>query len=121
MTKQSWRDGLGAWRQYYVPIIFIGLCYLAITMMWTLYSALVPIFLVTDYGMQAVAVGLVMMLDNVAALFIQPWIGARSDRLRTRLGGRLPIILLTAPGAGVGFMLIPTAGQLLGGLIGFVM
>ena len=67
------------------------LCYLAITMMWTLYAAYVPVFLDADFGLRVTAIGAVMMLDNLASLFMQPWIGARSDRLRSRLGRRLPI------------------------------
>lgn len=113
------RQGLHALRRHYLPIVFIGLAYLAITMMWTLYSAFVPVFLDMDYGMRAAAIGLVMMLDNMAGVVIQPWIGARSDRLRTPLGRRLPIILLGAPLAAISFAAIPVAGQRMGGLLGF--
>ena len=107
-------------RRYYVPAIAIGLCYLAITMMWTLYAAYVPVFLDADFGLRAAAIGVVMMLDNLSSLFIQPWIGARSDRLRARLGRRLPIILAAMPFAAVGFVLIPVAAHTLGSLVGFV-
>ena len=61
------------------------------------------------------------MLDNLASLFMQPWIGARSDRLRSRLGRRLPIILIGMPFAALGFVLIPTAAQSLSGLAGFIL
>lgn len=91
----------------YFPILFIGLCYLAISMMWTLYSAYVPVFLILDFRLSAAAIGGVMMLDNLAGLLIQPWIGARSDRLRSPLGRRLPIILIGAPVAALAFGLIP--------------
>lgn len=107
-------------RQDYVPASAIGLCYLAIAMMWTLYAAYVPVFLEADFGLRATAIGVVMMLDNLSSLFIQPWIGARSDRLRSRLGRRLPIILAAMPFAALGFVLIPVAAQLLGNLLGFV-
>ena len=56
---------------------------MAITTMWTLYSAYVPVLLQVDFGLRVTAIGLVMMLDNLLALLMQPWIGARSDRLRT--------------------------------------
>jgi Na+/melibiose symporter-like transporter len=108
-------------RLYYLPAVAIGLCYLAIAMMWTLYAAYVPVFLEADFGLRATAIGAVMMLDNLSALFIQPWIGARSDRLRSRLGRRLPIILAGMPFVALGFVLIPVAAQLLGNLWGFIL
>ena len=115
------RETAQAVRLHYVPAIAIGLCYLAITMMWTLYAAYVPVFLDADFGLRATAIGAVMMLDNLASLFMQPWIGARSDRLRSRLGRRLPIILIGMPFAALGFVLIPTAAQSLSGLAGFIL
>ena len=53
-----------------------------------------------------------MTLDNIAALFIQPPVGAWSDRLRTKLGRRLPFILVGAPISAVAFGLIPLAAVL---------
>ena len=53
-----------------------------------------------------------MALDNFAAFFIQPPVGAWSDRLRTKLGRRLPFILVGAPIAAVAFGLIPLATSL---------
>jgi Na+/melibiose symporter-like transporter len=122
LTKSNHRlrAAFQAVRLYYVPAIAIGLCYLAITMMWTLYAAYVPVFLDADFGLRAAAIGVVMMLDNLSSLFIQPWIGARSDRLRARLGRRLPIILAAMPFAALGFVFIPVAAQVLGSLLGFV-
>ena len=47
------REGAQVVRLYYVPAIAIGLCYLAITMMWTLYAAYVPVFLDADFGLRS--------------------------------------------------------------------
>lgn len=107
-------------RDYYAPAFFIGLCYMAITTMWTLYSAYVPVLLQVDFGLRATAIGAVMMLDNLTALLIQPWIGARSDRLRSRWGKRLPFIVASAPVAAVGFALIPLVHEHLDGLGAFI-
>jgi MFS family permease len=57
-------------------------------------------------------IGFFMTLDNIAALFIQPAVGAWSDRLRTRIGRRLPFILVGAPIAAVAFGIIPLAAVL---------
>ena len=101
--------------------MFIGLSYMAITTMWTLYSAYVPVLLQVDFGLRATAIGLVIMLDNLLALLVQPWIGARSDRLRSRWGKRLPFIVAGMPFAAAGFALIPLAGDYFDGLPGFVL
>jgi Na+/melibiose symporter-like transporter len=118
--QRQMRIAREAAQAYYMPALFIGLCYMAITTMWTLYSAYVPVMLQVDFGLRATAIGLVMMLDNLLALLVQPWIGARSDRLRSRWGRRLPFIVAGMPLAAAGFALIPLAGDLFQGLPGFV-
>ena len=50
-----------------------------------------------------------MTLDNFAALLIQPSVGAYSDRLRTRMGRRMPFLLIETPLAALAFGLIPLA------------
>lgn len=53
-----------------------------------------------------------MTLDNIAALFIQPPVGAWSDKLRTRFGRRIPFMLVGAPISAVAFGFIPVAAIL---------
>jgi maltose/moltooligosaccharide transporter len=53
-----------------------------------------------------------MTLDNIAALFIQPPVGAWSDRLRTPIGRRMPFILVGAPISALAFGIIPIAAVL---------
>ncbi len=53
-----------------------------------------------------------MTLDNIAAIFIQPPVGAWSDRLRTPIGRRMPFILIGAPVGALAFGLIPLAAAL---------
>jgi MFS family permease len=52
-------------------------------------------------------IGFVMTLDNWAAILIQPWIGALSDRTTTRIGRRLPFVAVGVPLAAGLFALIP--------------
>jgi MFS family permease len=53
-----------------------------------------------------------MTLDNIAALFILPSVGAWSDRLRTPIGRRMPFILIGAPISALAFGIIPLAAVL---------
>jgi MFS family permease len=57
-------------------------------------------------------VGFFMTLDNIAALLIQPFASAWSDRLRSPLGRRIPFILIGAPISAFAFGLIPVAAIL---------
>ena len=53
-----------------------------------------------------------MTLDNIAALLIQPPVGAWSDRLRTPIGRRMPFILIGAPIGAIVFGIIPLVAVL---------
>jgi MFS family permease len=76
------------------------------------YNAFVPIFLADKFHLSPVWIGFFMTLDNIAALFIQPPVGAWSDRLRTKIGRRMPFILIGAPIGAVAFGLVPLAAIL---------
>jgi MFS family permease len=76
------------------------------------YNAFVPLFLANKFALSPVLIGFFMTLDNIAALLIQPPVGAWSDRLRTPIGRRMPFILIGAPVAALAFGLIPLASVL---------
>jgi len=59
------------------------------------------------FGVGAFFVGFWLAVDNVLAFFIAPFVGAWSDRKRTRLGRRLPFVLVTLPFIVIGYFLIP--------------
>lgn len=96
----------------YGRVILLGFGFLSITMAWSLFNAYVPIFL-REFLPSAALVGVVMSLDNIAGMTIQPWFGARSDRTRSRLGRRLPYLVVGMPLAAVAFALLPLANSLL--------
>jgi maltose/moltooligosaccharide transporter len=79
---------------------------------WGVYNAFVPLFLANKFGLAPAWIGFFMTLDNIAALLIQPPVGAWSDKLRTPFGRRMPFILIGAPVGAVVFGLIPIAAAL---------
>jgi MFS family permease len=99
--------------------LLLGFGLFGISVLWGIYNALVPIFLqagrpdftegatIVGYGFSTALTGFIMSLDNMAALFILPYIGALSDRTRTRIGRRKPFILVGAPLAALAFIGIP--------------
>ena len=85
----------------------LGFGFFGVSVIWSVYNAYVPIFLANKFHLQPVLIGFFMTLDNIAALLIQPPIGAWSDRLRTPIGRRIPFILIGAPLGALAFGLIP--------------
>ncbi|MFE9976427.1 MFS transporter [Streptomyces hirsutus] len=75
---------------------------------WNFYESQVPPLL-REHIASAALVGLLMGMDNLLGIFIQPWIGARSDRTRTSWGRRMPYLVIGMPIAAVLFTLIPHA------------
>jgi maltose/moltooligosaccharide transporter len=96
----------------YGKIFLLGFGFFGVSVIWGVYNAFVPVFLADKFQLSPAWVGFFMTLDNIAALFIQPPVGAWSDRLRTKIGRRLPFILIGAPVGAVAFGLIPLQGAL---------
>lgn len=96
----------------YGKIFLLGFGFFGVSVIWGVYNAFVPIFLANKFNLEPSVIGFFMTLDNIAALFIQPPVGAWSDRLRTPLGRRLPFILIGAPITAIAFGLIPLAAVL---------
>ena len=107
----------------YKKVFLIGFGFFSTSVMWAVYNTYVPIFLQAGrpgfeattfgFGLSAVATGFIMTLDNIAAFFIQPIMGAFSDRTYTRIGRRMPFIVIFAPIAVLAFVLIPLAPQMI--------
>ena len=76
--------------------------------MWSFYDTQVPPLLREHVGSAAV-VGLLMGMDNLLGVFVQPWMGNRSDNTRTRWGRRMPYIAVVMPASALLFLLIPLA------------
>ena len=96
----------------YGKIFLLGFGFFGISIIWGVYNVYVPVFLANKFDLDVRLVALFMVLDNVAALFIQPPVGAWSDRLRTPIGRRMPFILIGAPIGAVAFGFIPVAAIL---------
>jgi MFS family permease len=88
--------------------------YFTSSLTWSVYNVYVPLFaranLIAVIGNKPIIntlVGVIMILDNFAALFLQPYIGELSDRTWIpKLGRRMPFIILGIPLAAIFFGLI---------------
>jgi len=88
-------------------IFFIGLAFFTTELAWSLYNARVS-KLLEEYLIFLSIVGLWMALDNVIGVILQPIMGSISDNTRTKLGRRIPYIIIGIPSAALFFALIPT-------------
>jgi Na+/melibiose symporter-like transporter len=96
-----------ATRLNYGKTFLLGFGFFGLSVVWGVYNAFVPIFLSEKFGLSPIIVGFFMTLDNIAALLIQPPVGAWSDKLRSPMGRRIPFLLIGAPITAVAFGLIP--------------
>ncbi|KHL16064.1 Na+/melibiose symporter-like transporter [Mumia flava] len=83
---------------------------------WNFYDSQVPALL-RDHLASAALIGLCMGMDNLLGIFIQPWMGNRSDRTRTSWGRRMPYLVVGMPIAALLFLLIPHAAGTLATLL----
>lgn len=113
----------------YRRTLIVGLGFLGISIVWPIFNQFIPIFLQAgnpEYERQLLEAGrevpavvgfalapslalFIMTWDNLINVFLQPWVGARSDRTWNRFGRRKPWILLGAPIAALGFIFVPFA------------
>ena len=121
------QDGLR--RFTYSKTFIVGFGFLGISIIWPIFNQYIPLFLqagnpqfeaqllaegraipdIAGFGLGPSLALFIMTWDNLINIFLQPWVGARSDRTWNRFGRRKPWILLGLPIAAIGFILLPFA------------
>ncbi|MFC2419783.1 MAG: MFS transporter, partial [Treponema maltophilum] len=95
----------------YLPVTFlIGTGFFTMGLMDPLYDSYVTIFLSRFIPFKWL-VGIFMSLDNILAIFLIPVISALSDKTRTKIGRRMPWIIVLLPLSAVMFTFIPYSAQ----------
>ncbi len=107
----------------------IGFGFLGISLIWPIFNQYIPIFLqagnkefeaqllaegrkipdIVGFGLSPALALFIMTWDNLINIFVQPWVGAKSDRTWNRFGRRKGWIILGAPVAVLAFIFIPVA------------
>lgn len=111
----------------------LGFGFLGISIIWPIFNQYIPLFLqagnpeferqllaegrslpnIAGFGLAPSLALFIMTWDNLINMFVQPWVGAKSDRTWNRFGRRKPWILLGTPIALLGFVFIPIAQSVL--------
>jgi MFS family permease len=100
----------------------VGFGFFGISILWPIFNQWVPLILqvgnpefetsvqnFAGFGLGPALAMFIMTWDNIINIFVQPWVGNRSDHTWNRFGRRKPWILLGLPIALVGFISIPLA------------
>ena len=87
--------------------ILTGLAFLSICAFWQMYDNIIPLILTKTFHMNETFSGAIMAADNILALFLLPFFGARSDKTHTKIGKRMPYILFGTSCAVILMNLLP--------------
>lgn len=84
----------------------VGFGFFAVSIAWSMYNANVPLML-ERFVSSTTLIGLIMSVDNIFAVLLQPLFGTLSDRTRSKRGRRMPYVMLGVPLSVAFFVLIP--------------
>jgi maltose/moltooligosaccharide transporter len=112
------------------PTIFvIGLGFFTTGISWSLFNSYVPLYLESSipsalpgFIFVVALAGFFMGIDNLIAIVMNPIMGSRSDKTKTRFGRRMPYLIAGIPLAAAFFIGLPLTQGIAGmpGLIGLV-
>ena len=96
----------------YKITFLIGFGFLTTGLAWSIYNVQVPLILAYNlptFDWSDLLIGVIMVLDNITAILLQPYFGAKSDKTRTKFGKRIPYLMIGIPFGVLAFVLIPHA------------
>ncbi|MHA1794394.1 MAG: MFS transporter [Promethearchaeota archaeon] len=99
----------------YGRTFLIGFGFLTVGLTWGIYNLKIPLvlgFYLPSISLKDLIIGVIMVLDNITAILLQPYFGALSDKTRTRFGKRMPFLMIGIPFGALAFVLIPFSTNL---------
>lgn len=99
-------------RLNYGKTILIGFGFMSVQIAWIIYNAYVPLILrenetIKNLKWAGLAVGIIMVIDNIFGVVFQPLFGRISDNTHTRFGKRTPFLMIGIPVCALFFIFIP--------------
>ena len=91
----------------YKNTFLVGLAFMSIIAFWQLYDNVIPLLLTRTFHLSEDVTGVIMAADNVLALFLLPLFGKLSDRTGTKIGKRMPYILIGTVVASILLNILP--------------
>ncbi len=124
----------GGMKLNYGRTTLIGFGFMACMLLWSVYNSFVPVilrgkltevfagdsafaqFISSHPWMSWISVALIvnaiMTIDNIFGVIFQPFFGKKSDRTRSKLGKRMPYILICMPICALFFCFVPVAATI---------
>jgi MFS family permease len=93
-------------------VALLGVPTLALALAVTMVTTYLPV-VARDVGGSTLIIGLVIGIEGLVALWLPLLAGTLSDRVRTRIGGRLPFLLAAMPLVVGGLALMGAAGTMI--------
>lgn len=97
--------------------ILISFSFLTVLLAWSFFNFKVPLLLNDILGnnpFRDIIKGIIMAMDNLIAVAIQPFFGDLSDRTKSKYGRRMPFIIIGTVLAAIFFIIIPWMRILIG-------
>jgi MFS family permease len=94
-------------------VALLGIPTLALALAVTMVTTYLPV-VARDFVGSTVVIGVIVGIEGVLALWLPLVVGAWSDRLDTRIGGRLPFLLAGSPVLVVGLVAMGFVGAIYG-------
>ncbi len=91
----------------YKRTFLVGLVFMSISAFWQMYDNVVPLVLKNTFNVPDGVAGVIMAMDNVIALFLLPLLGAMSDKTNTKIGRRMPYIVVGTILAAILMLFLP--------------
>jgi MFS family permease len=92
-------------------VTLLGLPTLALALAATIVTTYLPV-VAKGFGGSTAVIGIVIGIEGLLALWLPLVAGSQSDRLRTRLGGRLPFLLGASPLVAIGLVAMGLVGSM---------
>ena len=100
--------------------IFISFAFFIVLLAWSYFNFKVPLLIENIVGTANLFLdlikGSIMAIDNIVAVILQPYFGDLSDRTKSKMGRRMPYIIIGSLTSVVFFVMIPFL-QFLAGLV----
>ena len=99
--------------------ILLSFSFAIVLLVWNYFNFEVPQLLQEFLPGQQSLIGLIMALDNIVAVILQPVFGNLSDKTKSRFGRRMPYIIAGTAFSAIAFVFFPFA-RFIWGLIGII-
>ncbi|MFX1357092.1 MAG: MFS transporter [Promethearchaeota archaeon] len=99
--------------------VLISLSFFTVLLAWGFFNFKVPLLLDEVLGtffLKDIVKGAIMAIDNLVAVFVQPFFGDLSDRTKSKIGRRMPYIIIGTTSSAIFFIFIPWV-RILAGLV----